>query len=218
MNQKLFFYVAGIVLIILSACKKDPTASFIHSSDNYEAGDTINFTSTSSDANNFQWDFDDGNTSTDKNPWHIFNSTGTYEVSLKVTNDDGSDETSSSVVIKDPTILAFEVVKNETEEIISGCEVYIFDNEDDWTNWENPIDGGYTNTDGYIVFYHVKAIIYYVIAIKEEANGAWIGGGPTSTIVLNEINAYTVSTMWFTDEKKATFSETNLPKLLEKIN
>ena len=218
MKQKLFFYAAAIIMVIFSACKKEPTASFIHNSDSYEAGDTINFSSTSSDANNFQWDFDDGNTSTDKNPWHIFNSTGTYEVSLKVTNDDGSDETSSSVVVKDPTILAFEVLKNETEEIISGCEVYLFDNQNDWSNAENPVDGGYTDADGYIVFYHVKAIKYYVIAYKEETGGFWIGGGGTDIIVLNQLNLYTISTEWLTDGKKSTGYQTMQPKKLKKIN
>src|SRR4030042_377079 len=128
MKQKLFFYAAAIIMVIFSACKKDlPTASFSHSSDSYEEGDTINFASTSSNADNFQWDFGDGSTSTDENPWHIFNSTGSFEVSLKVTNDDGSDETTSSVTIKAPTILAFEVVKGETEEAVPVCGIIVFD-------------------------------------------------------------------------------------------
>ena len=92
MQQRLFMLTAGILLIIFSACKKEPpTASFNHSSDSYEEGDTINFTSTSSNASSFQWDLGDGSTSTDENPWHIYNATGTYEVRLKVTNEDGSD-------------------------------------------------------------------------------------------------------------------------------
>lgn len=218
MKQKLFFYAAAIIMVIFSACKKEPTASFIHSSDNYEAGDTINFTSTSSDANNFHWDFDDGNTSTDKNPWHIFNSTGTYEVSLKVTNDDGSDETSSSVTIKDPTILAFEVVKGETEETLPACGIIVFDNLTDFQNVENPVAVGYTDNDGYIDFYHAKAIVYYLYAYKEETGGVWVFGGTTNTIILNQLNFYTVPAEWEPDGNKSAGIQNKLSNLLEKIN
>src|SRR4030042_3105996 len=186
MKQKLFFYAAGIIMIIFSACKKDlAAASFTHSSESYEEGDTINFASTSSNADNFQWDFGDGSTSTDENPWHIFNSTGSFEVSLKVTNEDGSDETTSSVTIKNPTILAFEVVKNGTEETLSGCTIIVFNNQVDWENIENPVALGYTNNNGYLEFYHAEAIIYYLYAFKEETGGMWFFGGYTNTILLN---------------------------------
>jgi PKD repeat protein len=218
MKQKFFFYAAGILLIIFSACKKEPTASFIHSSDTYEALDTINFASTSSDANNFQWDFGDGSTSTNENPWHIFSSSGSFDVSLTVTNDDGSDETISTVTIKDPTILAFGVVKSGTEEKLSNCAIYVYDNQTDWESGENPIATGLTDDNGIIIFYHAKAIIYYLDAYKEETGGVWWFTGYTGTIQLNHVNTYTVPVEWYPDGKKATDHQTKLPKLLEKIN
>jgi PKD repeat protein len=220
MKQKLFFYAAGIVLIILSACKKPPTASFNHSSDSYEAYDTVNFTSTSEDADNFRWDFGDGSTSTIENPWHIYNVDSSYEVELEAINDDGSNKATKSVVIKEPTILAFWVIEDESEEILSDCEVYVWDNEVDFSNynWQSVVGAGYTDADGYIDFYHPKAIVYYLIAYKEETGGAWYFEGYTGAIILNELNEYLVRAMWFPDEKKSTIHHTKTLKLLEKIN
>jgi len=219
MKQKLFFYAAGMLLIIFSACTKDlPTASYTHSSSSYEEGDTIHFISTSSSADNFKWDFGDGSTSTNENPWHIFNSAASFEVSLEVTNDDGSDETTSTVTIKDATILAFEVIKEGTEETISDCAILIYDNQTDWENIDTPLALGYTDDSGYIEYYHPKAIVYYVYAYKEETGGMWFFGGNTSTIVLNQLNGYTIPAEWIPDEKKSTGHQTNLSKLLEKIN
>lgn len=219
MKQKLFFYSAVILLIIFSACKKEPTASFTHSSDNYEAGDTINFSSTSEDASNFEWDFGDGSTSTVENPWHIFNNKGSYEVKLKATNDDGSDEASSTVTIKDPTILAFEVVEDGTENLIPGCAILVYDDQTEWENiGENIVAAGFTDDDGYIDFYHAKAIVYYMYAFKEESGGMWLFGGATNTILLNQLNFYTVPAEWFPDGKKSASQLTKLTKLLKKKN
>lgn len=205
MKHKFLFFATGILIIIFSACQKDlPTASFSHSSDSYEEGDTINFTSTSTNADNFDWDFGDGSTSSVENPWHIFNTTGSFDVSLKVTNADGSDESSSTVTIKDPTVLAFEVIKEGTEETVPGCGIILFDNLTDFQNIENAIAAGYTDNDGYIEFYHAKAIVYYLYAIKEGTGGDWIFGGNTGQIVLNQLNLYSVPVEWYPDSKKSS--------------
>lgn len=217
MKQKLFFYTAGLLLIIFSACKKEmPTASYTHSSDSYEEGDTIYFNSTSSNADNFQWTFGDGSTSTNENPWHVFNSKGSYEVKLKVTNDDGSDETASTVTIKDPTILAFEVVEEGTEELMPGCAIIVYDDQTEWDIVsENFVAAGFTDDEGYIEFYHARAIVYYMYAFKEETGGMWIGGGATNTVVINQLNLYTIPTVWYPYEKKSAGYPAKLAKLLE---
>jgi len=219
MKQKLLFYAAGILLIAFSACKKEPTASFTHNSENYEAGDTIYFSSTSSEADNYEWDFGDGSTSAIENPWHIFNDKGSYEVKLKVTNDGGSDEASSTVTIKDPTILAFEVVEVGTENLIPGCAIIVYDDQAEWENIsENTVAVGITDDDGYIDFYHAKAIVYYIYAFKEGTGGMWLFGGATNTILLNQLNFYTVPAEWFPDEKKSATQLIKLSELLKKTN
>lgn len=47
---------------------------------------TVVFTNLSTDADNFGWNFGDGNTSTDENPTHTYTSPGVYDVSLLVFN------------------------------------------------------------------------------------------------------------------------------------
>lgn len=52
---------------------------------------TIVFTSLSEDAITWLWDFGDGATSTEENPWHTYPFAGDYTVTLVVTNDCGAD-------------------------------------------------------------------------------------------------------------------------------
>ncbi len=52
---------------------------------------TVQFTDTSSNTpNSWLWDFGDGTTSTDQNPVHVYNTPGTYTVTLIATNNAGS--------------------------------------------------------------------------------------------------------------------------------
>jgi PKD repeat protein len=49
----------------------------------------VTFTSTSKNATTFAWDFGDGETSTEENPVHTYESYGVYTVKLKVTGNGG---------------------------------------------------------------------------------------------------------------------------------
>jgi len=83
-----------------------PTANF--SADKYafcKAPATVNFTNTSSSGVSYQWNFGDGNTSSQPSPSHTFNAIGSYGVSLLVTGANGcTDSISKSIVINKPTI------------------------------------------------------------------------------------------------------------------
>jgi len=62
-----------------------PVASFEYDAD----GVVVDFTDTSSDANgtiaSWEWDFGDGNTSTEQNPTHTYTMDGVYTVRLQIT-------------------------------------------------------------------------------------------------------------------------------------
>ena len=47
----------------------------------------ISFINTSTGASSYYWDFGDGNNSTATNPTHVYNTPGTYTVTLYATND-----------------------------------------------------------------------------------------------------------------------------------
>jgi PKD repeat protein len=65
-------------------------------------GDKVYFWDTSTGfPTSWSWDFDDGGTSNAQNPTHAFASTGTYDVSLTVTNACGSDKVTKKVQVVD---------------------------------------------------------------------------------------------------------------------
>jgi len=78
----------------------DPVASFTSDKTSGILPLTVGFEDTSSgDPDAWAWQFGDGNTSTLQNPSHTYYTAGAYKVTLKVTNDDGSDTISKSAYI-----------------------------------------------------------------------------------------------------------------------
>lgn len=92
--------VTLFVLILFSSCTKAPVASFEVDQNNVKAPATISFTNTSTNADEFLWNFGDGETSTEANPTHEYVQGGDYDVSLKAY---GEDETNT--VVKTISIL-----------------------------------------------------------------------------------------------------------------
>ncbi|MCQ8885654.1 S8 family serine peptidase [Pseudoalteromonas agarivorans] len=66
-------------------------------------GLTVNFTDSSTDANNditqWSWEFGDGATSSDQNPMHVYAASGNYDVVLTVTDNEGNTSTSTQTVV-----------------------------------------------------------------------------------------------------------------------
>ena len=64
---------------------------------------TVSFTNTSAgDELTYLWNFGDGGTSTQSNPTHTFQA-GAWEVILTVTNDNGTDQSSTVIVATVPS-------------------------------------------------------------------------------------------------------------------
>jgi PKD repeat protein len=101
--SRIISFTICTVLILITACeeksKEPPIASFTISTEIARIGETIHFQNTSDGANTFQWDFGDGNGSTEEHPTYIYTENGTYTVKLKVINPDGSDEAIKSLRI-----------------------------------------------------------------------------------------------------------------------
>ena len=90
-------------LVMLSSCKDDspPVAAFIASETSIVEGTSVYFTDQSTNSpTTWSWDFGDGNTSSNQNPSHTYNSVGDYTVELTATNDYGFDtETKTNYII-----------------------------------------------------------------------------------------------------------------------
>lgn len=63
-----------------------PNSLFSSNSPVYLPNSTIYFSNASSNASSYNWDFGDGNVSTDANPWNQYASAGTYDVMLIASN------------------------------------------------------------------------------------------------------------------------------------
>ena len=95
--------------IFISSCGQDdepdpevvepPFASFNYSIDEINTL-TVSFTNVSVDGETYAWDFGDGiGTSTEENPTYKYTASGTFTVTLKVTNKGGSDEFTDELTV-----------------------------------------------------------------------------------------------------------------------
>lgn len=79
---------------------EEPIANFSIENNGCSAPCTISFTDNSLGDNlSYQWDFGDGSASTDKNPSHVYNSQGSWEVTHNVRNDAGFSQIKKTVNI-----------------------------------------------------------------------------------------------------------------------
>jgi S-formylglutathione hydrolase len=98
MNTKFCSFTILVIIVLVTACK-NPEASFIYECGKCIIGDEVQFTSTSINSETYNWDFGDGNTTSEKNPVHIYYESGVFNVELTVSNKNGSDRASGSVTI-----------------------------------------------------------------------------------------------------------------------
>jgi len=97
---KLSFF--AVMAILLFSCKSTvaPVASFTY----VMQQDTATFTNTTIGATSYSWDFGDQATSTDKDPVHVYATSGSYTVTLTATNEGGTKTYSEVLSIAKPLI------------------------------------------------------------------------------------------------------------------
>ncbi len=99
MTSRLYFILAAGLLLTLSACAGPPEASGVASVTAGQAPLTVTFTNDSSNADEFQWDFGDGTTTTtdgsDEIVTHDYTKAGAHTATLKATKEGDPPETST---------------------------------------------------------------------------------------------------------------------------
>ncbi len=78
-----------------------PIANFSHTVN----GNTVNFNNSSQHGQSYQWNFGDGSTSAELSPSHQYAGPGTYQVTLAVSNQCGTQQSSQSVTVQSTTSL-----------------------------------------------------------------------------------------------------------------
>jgi PKD repeat protein len=85
------------------SCKKSqsaPTAAFSYTPNPGKATQQVQFNYTGSGAATYSWTFGDGSASSIvENPEHTYNTAGSYNVTLSVSNTTGSASTSQTIVV-----------------------------------------------------------------------------------------------------------------------
>lgn len=119
----------------------EPNANFIFEVNELSA----TFTNTSTGNNTYTWDFDDqGATSTELNPTHIFSEVGVYEVALTATNDCGTKTVTQKVAVGAAPLASFSVDNN------TGCAPitvqYIDQSRGSIKGWSWTFPGGEPST------------------------------------------------------------------------
>jgi len=83
--KNLFWLIFPVFALALTSCSKEPKADFTASANVVETDAVVTFTDLSENATHYVWDFGDGTAvSTSRNPTHVFETPGTYTVTLEV--------------------------------------------------------------------------------------------------------------------------------------
>lgn len=198
--------VSLALLAVVPGCKKDkgeddPIASF-----QYQADATdflkVTFTNYSQNASTYNWDFGDGNTSTDESPVHTFSQAGTYTVKLTASNASGTQSTKAEVVaIVDPdaqlTLLAGSSSKTwylQREGVALGVGPAVGDNQ--WWSFGGvtPLGDRPCILDDQYIFHRDGRFEFNsnnTLFIDSEGNGGWLPGAPEGCHDENEPGIFT---------------------------
>lgn len=180
---------------------------------------TVNFQDASPDAVAWQWDFGDGNTSTQRNPAHQYNAEGQFDVTLTITSRLGCTNTITKpafVRIIKPTIAftnapnggcaPFWFAPTANAVAIDGVTSYFWEYGDGFTattatpagpNHQYPTPGSYT----------IKVTITTTGGCTESAelvNGIRVGTLPVANFTVAPTDACASDAIQFTDQSTAT--------------
>lgn len=113
--KNLRFYLLTTSIFIFFGCQKDdnnPIALFEMDKSTATVGEVIKFNNQSQNATSYEWDFGDGNISTDENPTHAYSVEGTYTVILNATGKGGENSTSKILTVVIPPEASFSLTKD----------------------------------------------------------------------------------------------------------
>jgi len=117
-------WLLSLVVVCMMSCAK-PIAQFeIERKDNI-APSKVRFNNESQNAESYEWDFGDGNTSTEPAPEHRFQSSGNYVVSLKASKGKNAEISTAHVHTKGALAAARQPDEVNPEKKSSGSQFYI---------------------------------------------------------------------------------------------
>ncbi|ADI74590.1 S-layer-related duplication domain protein [Methanohalobium evestigatum Z-7303] len=129
-----------------------PTAAFSASPMSGNAPLEVTFTDESENADEYEWDFGNGETSTDANPTTTYEEAGEYTVTLTVSNDAGEDTAEETITVnpegtpEEPEMPTADFSANTTSGT-APLTVEFTDNSENAENYEWDFGNGETSTE-----------------------------------------------------------------------
>ncbi len=96
---KLLSAICLLTIIVFAGCQKEPVTSFTVSKTTTTTNTPIMFSNTTTDGDHYEWIFDDGTISEEKNPTHSYSREGDYQVILTAFSKNGKKSNSTSQLI-----------------------------------------------------------------------------------------------------------------------
>ena len=163
--MKKIIYILLVLPLFLYSCESNPEAHFYTDTAEPVVGQEVFFNNDSHNADKFEWDFGDGYVSYENSPGHIFNSTGSFEVTLTAISKSGLDDKASltlNVVV--PTLLVIEVREYYKEYVVPDASVILYSSITDWdaNDQQKKVLEGFTDANGIAVFSNLDPFVYYV--------------------------------------------------------
>lgn len=172
--------------LIFQSCEKAAADFYFGPLENPESYETISFFNESVDAVSYEWNFGDGELSEEKNPTHIFDWPGTYNVTLTAHDERGSNTITKTISINEPTVLYLEFFSTGTSGILGDCEVWLYDNEHDWQEVNRAQIYSYATFNGKCHFLNLEDKVYYIRVYKYTDEGVWSGSKVMNKLELNK--------------------------------
>jgi peptidyl-prolyl cis-trans isomerase B (cyclophilin B) len=97
-----------VLALFLGSCSR-PTADFITQEESYTAPAEIEFVNKSKNADNWTWEFGDGNSSIEQSPDNRYISSGNYTIELKASKGKKSDIITKNIIVKAPEDCLIEI-------------------------------------------------------------------------------------------------------------
>ena len=95
-------FIALLSVALWSCSSPEPQAVFTATPDGQTMPLTVAFTNQSVNATSYQWDFGDGQTSTEESPSHTYTLFGTFTAKLTAVNGEQTSEQTYEVVVPEP--------------------------------------------------------------------------------------------------------------------
>ncbi len=200
--MKRLIYLLPLLSLVVISCNREPFADATVDLNPAYVGETVRFTSYSTNAESVEWDMDDGIIYNGPVVDHYFVDPGFYDVRLRAFGSKGDVSTAiipMEVIGSEITI----IVKEYWDEyVIPNVEIYLFLSLEDWDTGDIDLAIGpfYTNSYGEVTISNLSYQKYYVDAYYRVGNEGYVNWH------LGEDDVYWIETQLLTGWEVHTFT------------